>query len=235
MAAAAAAGGGGGGVGGAPLEGDASEDAAAVGDVHVLASRVAFCKARHESLQVERREFARAFAGVKGREPSGGEMQSEPHVSRLEAAVEGARHELSAAQAALARAQVVERRRLEESKKLAQEKRAELTRQKTALAAAQAQAAAQKEEDMKLLCELMAIGEKRIASTGSVLAPAARSSAVDAAAAAPSLRRARPPRPWRRRAGRRVARAEPAARDDGDAHVEARHDAGEAGRDGAGE
>ena len=80
---------------------------------------------------------------------------------------------LAAAQAALARAQVVERRRLEESKKLAQEKRAELTRQKTALAAAQAQAAAQKEEDTKLLCELMAIGEKRIAATGSVLAPAA--------------------------------------------------------------
>ena len=68
-------------VGGGAADADGASDGGAdadgvsdSSDPHVLAMRVSFLKARREGLQVELREFTRAFMGVRGRPPTDDEL-----------------------------------------------------------------------------------------------------------------------------------------------------------------
>ena len=80
---------------------------------HTLAANVSYLKARHEGLLVELREFVRAFAGARGRDPTEAELAADAYPSRLAEEVRRASAELMHGQASLSAAQGAERAKLD--------------------------------------------------------------------------------------------------------------------------
>ena len=137
--------------------------------MHELAARVALLKARKESLSVELREYHLAFAGVRGRLPSAEEVQLDGYPMRLASEGRAAAEALADAQRALAAAQAREREAIEASRQAAAARRLENARRTAEEKETAAAAAAQRDADVGLLVELMRVGERRLATSGSVL------------------------------------------------------------------
>ena len=92
---------------------DGDDDAADDGDVHRLASSVAFLKAQRHHLLAELREYTHAFAGARcGRTPTAAELAEDSLPARLNVEAKRVGVALERVQGRLKRAQEVERQRL---------------------------------------------------------------------------------------------------------------------------